>query len=309
MSTETKTSRENGAVAAPRRTWLRRNGHRRREDEFTSQRHVYVPHTAGLPPLRPYVRELWRRREFARELSRTRLRSQHFDTVFGQLWMVLNPLLLAGVYFVLVDIIRPNSRGLAFFAHLMAGLFVYYFVSNSLREGVKSVVKGGKLILNTAFPRVLLPLASVLTSFWRFVPTVIVYAPVHVAAGLPVGPTLLWIIPLVALFAILTTGLTMFVAAAQVYFRDLSQFLPYVLRVWLYLSPVLYYAHEVPERYQWVLDVNPIAPLLTAWSDVLSAGVAPSAGDLALGSAWAFVLFVCGALFFVSRERDFAVRL
>src|SRR5205807_6806032 len=137
-------------------------------------------------------RELWRRREFALELSRTRLRAQHFDTVFGQLWMVLNPLLLAGVYFVLVDIIRPNSRGLAFFAHLMAGLFAYYFVSNAMREGVKSVVKGGKLILNTAFPRALLPLSSVITAFLRFVPTVVVYRPGHLAPRLPAGPHVRW---------------------------------------------------------------------------------------------------------------------
>src|SRR3954454_24579603 len=294
MSTETQSERKNGAVAALRRPFGRngRAGRRVREDEFTSQRHVYEPHTAGLPPLRSYVRELWRRRQFALELSRTRLRAQHFNTVFGQLWLVLNPLLLAGVYFVLVDIIRAHSRGLDFFAHLMAGLFAYYFVSNSLREGVKSVTKGGKLILNTAFPRALLPLSSVITSFMRFVPTVIVYAPVQVLAGLPVGPQLLWVFPLVALFSVLSFGLTMLVAAGQVYFRDLANFLPYALRVWLYMSPVLYYADEVPERYKWVLDVNPNAPLLSGWSDVLNACHSPSGGDLALGAAWAFGLFV-----------------
>src|SRR5919201_6349941 len=188
MSTETETTRKHGAAAALRRPWLRRNGSsgtRTLDDEFTSQHHVYEPHVTGLPPLRSYVREVWRRREFALELSRTRLRAQHFDTTFGQLWLILNPLLLAGVYFVLVDIIRPNSRGWAFFAHLMAGLFAYYFVSNAMREGVKSVTKGGKLILNTAFPRALLPLAAVITSLMRFVPTVFIYAPVHAVAGLP----------------------------------------------------------------------------------------------------------------------------
>jgi teichoic acid transport system permease protein len=309
MSTEPHD--KNGAVATLRRPWGRRDGHRglTREDEFTGQRHVYKPHAAGLPPLRSYVRELWRRREFALELSRTRLRSQHFNTAFGQLWLVLNPLLLAGVYFVLVDIIRANSRGWSFFAHLMAGLFAYYFVSNSLREGVKSVTKGGKLILNTAFPRALLPLSSVITSFMRFVPTVFIYAPVHLLAGLPVGPQLLWVLPLVLLFSVLAFGLTMIVAAGQVYFRDLANFLPYALRVWLYLSPVLYYASEVPERYKWMLDVNPIAPLLKAWSDVLNAGHAPSAGSIALGAAWALALFAAGALFFTSREREFAVRI
>jgi teichoic acid transport system permease protein len=315
MSTETSTEgqprRDDDGVQTLRRHWGRNGagGLHTREDEFSGERHVYEPHAAGLPPLRSYMRELWRRREFAFELSRTRLRSQHFNTVFGQLWLVLNPLLLAGVYFVLVDIIRANSRGLGFFAHLMAGLFAYYFVSNSLREGVKSVTKGGKLILNTAFPRALLPLSSVVTSFMRFVPTVIIYAPVHVMAGLPIGIHLLWIFPLVALFAVLSFGLTMLVSAGQVYFRDLANFLPYALRVWLYLSPVLYFASEVPERYKWMLDVNPIAPLLKAWSDVLHAGHAPSAGSLALGVAWALALFTAGALFFTSREREFAVRL
>ena len=69
------------------------------------------------------MRELWRRREFAFELSRTTLRSQHYNTVFGKLWLVLNPLLLACVYFVLVDILRQSTGGIEFFAHLMASLF------------------------------------------------------------------------------------------------------------------------------------------------------------------------------------------
>ena len=81
----------------------------RREDEFTGERHVYEPHSVGLPPLRSYMRELWRRREFAVELSRTQLREQHYNTVFGQLWLVLNPMLLALVYFILVDILRASD--------------------------------------------------------------------------------------------------------------------------------------------------------------------------------------------------------
>jgi teichoic acid transport system permease protein len=281
----------------------------RPEDEFTSERHVYEPHRIGLPPIRPYVRELWRRREFAREMARTNLRAQHFNTAFGQLWLVLNPLLLAGVYFVLVDILRSGSRGTGFFAHLMAGLFAYYFVSDTVRQAVKSVTGGGRLILNTAFPRVLLPLSSVMTAFMRFLPTVAIYVPVHIAAGLPVGPVLLWVLPLTALLVILASGLAMLVAAAQVYFRDLKNFLPYMLRVWLYASPVLYYAHEVPGRYELILKLNPLGGLLTAWSDVINKGHAPAAESLALAGGWAFAIFLAGALFFMSREREFAVRL
>jgi teichoic acid transport system permease protein len=271
--------------------------------------HVYEPHRVGLPPLRPYLRELWRRREFAFELSRTDLRAQHFNTVFGQLWLILNPVLLACVYFVLVDILRRRTGGIEFFAHLMAALFVYHFVTDAIRQAVKSVTSGGRLILNTAFPRVMLPGASVITAFKRFLPTIAIFIPVYLAAGPAPGPELLWVIPVIALFGLLAAGFSMLVAAGQVYFRDLKNFLTYALRIWLYGSPILYYASEVPDRYHFLLVVNPIAPLLAAWSDILDEGVAPAAGDLALGAAWGIVLFVAGALFFISREREFAVRL
>jgi teichoic acid transport system permease protein len=280
-----------------------------RTDEFTSVRHVYEPHRVGLPPLGSYVRELWRRREFAFELSRTDLRAQHYNTLFGQLWLLLNPLLLACVYYVLVDILRARTGGIEFFAHLMAALFAYYFVTDAIRQAVRSVTGGGRLILNTAFPRLLLPGASVITAFKRFLPTIVIFLPVFIAAELPVGSHLLWLLPVFGLFALLGAGLAALVAALQVYFRDLKNFLTYGLRMWLYASPILYLASEVPERYQFLLVLNPLAPLLTAWSDVIDFGRAPDPADLALGGAWGLAFFVVGALFFVSREREFAVRL
>jgi ABC-type polysaccharide/polyol phosphate export permease len=279
------------------------------EDEFHAKVHVYEPHKVGLPPLGPYVRELWNRRQFAFTLSRMKLRSQHFDTAFGQLWLVLNPLMLSLVYFVLVDILRHGRKQPDFFAHLVAGIFAYYFISGSLRDGVRSVVGGGKLVLNTAFPRALLPLSTVITAYKRFIPTFVIYIPIHLISGLPVGLADLWLVPIMVLLGFIAAGLSMFVAALQVYFRDVKSFLPYVLRVWLYASPVLYFASEVPDRWTWLIKVNPIGSLLTAWSEVLRHDAAPSSVNLLIGAAWAVFLFVGGALFFISRERDFAVRI
>lgn len=285
--------------------------HRHRlEDEFTSEHHVYEPHKVGLPPIGSYVREIWRRREFAMELARTNLRAQHFNTVFGQLWLVINPLLLAGVYFVLVDILRSGSRGEDFFAHLMAGLFAYYLVQQSLQQGVRSVVSGGRLILNTAFPRALLPISSVITAFMRFLPTFAIYVPVHLAFGLPVGPELLWLVPILLILIVFAFGMTMLVAAGQVYFRDIKNFLPYATRIWLYATPILYYADEVRARgYEWILLINPLAPIISCWSTVIDKGDPPPLEDMLLGVAWAVGVFLVAAFFFVSREREFAVRL
>ena len=280
-----------------------------RENDFAEEHHVYEPHLVGLPPMVPYIKEAWRRRSFAVELSRTKLRAQHFNTAFGQLWLVLNPLLLAGVYFVLVDILRGGSNRPGFFAHLVAGIFAYHLVSDAVRDGTKSVVTGGRLILNSAFPRVLLPLSSVVSATKRFVPTMVIYVPIHFASGLSVGLVTLWVIPLFGLLLVMATGLAMIVGALQVYFRDLKNLMPYLLRIWLFASPVLYFADEMPEKYRFLLDVNPLGQLLAAWSEVLNRGVAPSTHELVVASAWAFGLLITGFVFFVSREREFAVRL
>lgn len=280
-----------------------------RDNDFAEEHHVYEPHLVGLPPLVPYVKEAWRRRKFPIELSRTKLRAQHFNTVFGQLWLVLNPLLLAGVYFILVDILRGGGSRPGFFAHLVAGIFAYHLVSDAVRDGSKSVVSGGRLILNSPFPRILLPVASVIGAAKRFIPCVIIYIPVHLASGLPIGPSLLYALPIFVLLIIESAGLAMIVGALQVYFRDLKNFLPYLLRVWMFSSPVLYYANEMPEKYKFLLYVNPLGQLLAGWSDAINLGQAPSTTELLVGSAWAFGLLIVGFLYFVSREREFAVRL
>jgi teichoic acid transport system permease protein len=79
--------------------------------------------------------------------------------------------------------------------------------------------------------------------------------------------------------------------------------------MWLYVSPVLYYASDAPHKYRFLLDINPLGQLFTAWSEVLYLHHVPGVRTLAVCGAWALCTLVVGALFFMSRERDFAVRL
>jgi len=115
-----------------------------------------------------------------------------------------------------------------------------------------------------------------------------------------------WVALILAVFA---CGMTMLVAAGQVYFRDIKNFLPYATRVWLYSTPILYYASEVPDRYDWILTINPLAPIISSWSRVIDTGRAPELDAMLLAVAWAVGVFLVAAVFFVSREREFAVRL
>ena len=281
----------------------------RLDEDFTSSVHVYEPHRAGLPRLGPYLRELWRRRAFASELSRTTMRAANTTTVFGQLWLVINPLLLAAVYFVLVTILRGGDSDGDFFAYLVAGLFAFYFVSGAISTGAASVVGGGKLLLNTSFPRLLLPLSAVRTAFGRFLPTLVIYLPIHLALGLPWRWTMLLAVGFLAMMVVFATGMAMIFATAQVYFRDTASFLPYFIRIWLYLSPILWYPGQVPDEIKDFMILNPLYPMIGGWSELLGAGEIPQASWWVAGTLWAMAAVVVGSLFFMSREREFAVRL
>jgi ABC-type polysaccharide/polyol phosphate export permease len=278
-------------------------------DALNRDVNVYEPHKVGLPPLGDYLRELWGRREFAFELSRTRLRAQNYGTVFGMTWLVLSPLMLGLVYFLLVSIIRGGERPEGFLAHLLGCIFAYYLFSDAVRPASRSVVGGGRLINNTAFPRSLLPLAAVGTSFMRFLPTLPVLAIILLATSRPIDLDILWGIPILVEIILLTAGVALFFAALQVYFRDLANFLPYLMRMWLYTSPILWTISQIPDQHQWLVYLNPLAPMLAAWSDAVTAGGTPHAAWLLGGLAWGVVAFVAGGLFFISREREFAVRL
>jgi teichoic acid transport system permease protein len=278
-------------------------------EDLTSEYQVFEPYKAGLPPLGPYFRSLWARRQFLFELARTNLRAQHYNTTFGQLWLILNPLLMVLVYFTLVYIIRNGGRGPIFLAHLMLSLFAFRMVSSSISSGAQSVVGGGKLLLNTAFPRLLLPLEATLEAVLRFLPMIGVYAVVHVILGLPIGASLVWTVPILALFVIFAAGAAMFTATAQVYFRDLASFLRYFTRIWLYTSPILFYAEDVPEKLQTILYVNPMYPMLGSLNDAVIEGRTPPFALVAASFAWAFGIIIAGTAFFISREREFAIRL
>jgi teichoic acid transport system permease protein len=269
---------------------------------------VYEPFKAGLPKLGRYWKSLWSRRTFIKEYSKSELREQHFDSVFGQLWLVLNPLLLSGVYFILIIIIGGATDS-ARYSHLTASLFLFYLVANSLTGGVKSVTAGQRLILNTAFPRIMLPISAVVIAIFKFLPTLIVFVVIKAIVGSPFTIQMLWAIPVLLITIFLSLAVAITISCINVYFRDIASFLPYLTRTLLYLSPILYEASALKPSLRAIEIVNPLFPILDSWSRAVVQGKAPELSSMLQGLGWATGIFFIGTYFFLSREREFAVRL
>jgi teichoic acid transport system permease protein len=120
---------------------------------------------------------------------------------------------------------------------------------------------------------------------------------------------MLWAIPIFLLGVFMGLGMAIAISCTNVYFRDIASLLPYITRSLIYLSPILYEASSLSEKMRVLEIANPIFYLLDAWSQVMVYAQAPSSSSILISLSWALVIFVVGTYFFLTRERDFAVRL
>ena len=239
--------------------------------------HVFEPYKYALPKLKPYFRDLWSRRQFATHMARSTLKGQHYDSFFGQFWLVLNPLLLATVYFLLTSVLGGGG-GLKHFVQILTGVFAFFYTRNIIQFAASSITGGGKMIINMSFPKMLLPLSTTATAILMYIPTLIVYAIFYLTVHRTFTPAILWIIPIFIIQTAFSFGLGLLFAAVTLYFRDMSTLLPYVLRIWMYVSPVLFSMAYVKDRIihaglaPWMLNLvkwDPITPIFNAWNTVL----------------------------------------
>jgi len=281
---------------------------------------VFEPHKAQTPPLIPYFKEFWERRAFALELARFADKAEYLESRLGKAWLVLNPLLLSLIYFLLVTVLRggPNKEtGLSTLAHILIGIFMFYFAQNIISDGAQSITAGGRLILNQAFPRALLPFSSAVRAFGQFWPTIPTYFAVvllgkvfYPKTHIPLADlNYLWAPLIIAALAITAFGLSLIFAVMNVYFRDTSKLLTYTTRIWLYGSPVLWKPEMLHGWHRIFIYINPLGPTLAATYHVWIDGVRPSNSEFIGMGVWIALSMAIGTYFFTSRERDFAVRL
>lgn len=261
----------------------------------------------GFPPLRPYLAEAWDRRALAWHLARSRAVAEHMSSALGQAWTILNPLLLAGVYLLLITVLTGRG-GVDRLLLVLLGVFWFNGIRHAAVLGSRAVTDQAGLVLNATFPRILLVVASTLVALRAATPSLAVYAAFHLLAGRPAHVTWLLVVPLWGLTALLSAGVGAVLAAGAVRFRDLHSALPYLLRLLLYVTPVLYRVEEIPAGLAGILRANPLAPLFAA----LHAAVLDGRADwAAIGWATAIALaaLLVGTAVFLRAERTFGTRL
>ena len=197
---------------------------------------------AGRPlPLSAYLRELWLRRDFMIRVPLEELRAQNAHTLLGGIWLILNPLLQVGVYFLVFGVIMPIDRGVDdYLMFLTIGVFVFFYSQRIISEAARSVVVNLGLIRTLRFPRATLPLSATVGQTMAFIPALTVMAAVVAAHSAWPHPRWLLIPALLALQIAFSLGAGFLAARYNHTYRDLENLLPFVFRLAFYVSGVLY---------------------------------------------------------------------
>ena len=252
------------------------------------------------------LRELWRFRELVYFLALRDIKVRYKQTALGVAWVLLQPLLAMGIFSIVFGQRGLAANGVPYPLFVVSGLVPWFYFSNATSGASGSVVGNTQLISKVYFPRLAIPLAAVLANLVDLSIGLLLELVLLVVFGVGFGWHLLALPVLVALIVLTALGVSVWLSALDVQYRDVRYAVPFLVQVWLFATPVIYSSGDVPDRWRPLLALNPMTGVIEAfrWS-LLGVGDPPLTG--LLGSVVIVaILLSTGLLYFRRMERTFA---
>lgn len=252
------------------------------------------------------VRELWAYRELIYVLFKRDIKVRYRQTVLGAIWAILQPLLTMAI-FVLVfgHLTEMPSDRYPYPIFVYAGLLPWTFFANAITSSANSLVNESNLISKVYFPRLAIPLASIGAGLVDFfiASSILLLLMLHYKLGWGLH---LFAAPFLLLAVVFTAlGVGTLLSALTVAYRDFRYVVPFLVQFWMFATPVVYPKSLIPEKWHWLLFLNPMSGIIDAFrASVL--GRPFDLGLIALSFIVATLLFVCGIAYFEKVERRFA---
>ena len=257
-----------------------------------------------------YLAGFWQRRDLLWHMTVRHLRGQYKQSILGYAWAFVNPLSqMVILTFVFSTLLRFQSEDLPYPLFLFVGLIPWMFFSSAVSSATESVVGAAGLVTKVYFPREVLPTAAVFTKLVDLAFGLVILGALMVYYGELPALTSWWLPVLFAIHTLFILGLSYPLAALNLFFHDVRFLVGVVLTLWFYLTPVIYPVDIVPERYQFLYDLNPNSLFINAYRRVLLHGESPGLEKVVLGLAIAVATFLIGYYLFKKMEPTFADRI
>ena len=276
--------------------------------EYSDVEYVFEPHSSTIPNVREYLAALWDRRVFMTALTRADLRTARSRTALGNLWSVLNPLFQASIYYFLYTVLRNSPQTQIFLPILIANFFFFGLSMQAISEGGGSIKRGKGLMLNSTFPRAMLPVTTIYKSLREFIPSACVLAVMFPLVGGKIGAGLFVLPLLFALHVVMNVGIALLVSTYVTLVPDGTNVMNFVSRILFFVTPVIYPVALLPANVKPFVAWQPLYPLFASYQAIF-AGTSPSPWLVVQTALWAVALLLVGGRLFMKREREFTMRL
>jgi len=260
--------------------------------------------TRGLFSLK--LGELWRYRELLYFLTWRDVKIRYKQAVLGFLWAFIQPFLKMVVFSVVFGgLAKMDSEGFPYPIFLYAGLLPWQFFADAVNRSGQSIVGGANLITKVYFPRLIMPVASVGACLVDFAISFGILIAMMFYYHMVPSASILMVLPLVLVTILSALGIGVLVSALNTAYRDFRYALPFLVQIWMFLTPVIYSVKIIPENWQWLILLNPMAGIVDAYRSAIL-GKAFDWGNLGISLGIATVMFLIGLAYFRKTERYFA---
>ncbi len=254
------------------------------------------------------LRDLWNYRELIYFMTWRDLKVRYKQTLLGASWAIIKPLLTMVVFTIFFgNLAGVPSDGVPYPIFSFTGLLPWELFATALAVASRSLVQNRHMITKIYFPRMILPISSVLAGLVDFFIAFLVLAAMMVYYQ--IKPTSdIWTLPLFLLLAMITAlGVGLWLSAMNVLYRDINYITPFLVQFWMFITPIAYGSSLVPEEWQVIYSLNPMVSVVEGfrWALLGTSQGAPSI-TLVVSTAVAVLLLITGLIYFRRTERLFA---
>jgi lipopolysaccharide transport system permease protein len=253
------------------------------------------------------LKQIWKHRELLYFFTVRDLKVRYKQTVLGCLWAIVQPLVTMAVFTLFFGRLgKMPSDGLPYPIFVFSGLLAWTYFANALNASSGSLVGSSNLITKASFPRLIVPVSACLPGLVDFLIAFTILIAMMIYYHVCPGMIALLAPLLVALTFLCAVGFGLWLSALNVQYRDIRYVIPFLIQLWLFVSPVIYPLSMVKEDYQWLLALNPLGGIIKAFRAALLGHAPVDWMLLGLSIVTILAVFVTGLSYFRKVERNFA---
>lgn len=254
----------------------------------------------------PSIPELFAYRGMIFAIAWRDIRTMYRQSGLGMLWMLIKPFAQMVAFSILFGrVARMDSAGLPYPIFCFAVLVPWTFFAMSLSSATHSLTTSGVLFTKVRFPRLVMPMAGMLTGVLDFLCQLTILLLMMLYYGILPTWNVVWLPFFILLMLMTAFGAGLLLGTLNVKFRDVNQFMSLLLQVWMFLTPVVYTSDIVPEKWLYLYFINPMAAVAKGFRWALLDGASPIDATLCISVASTVVIFVAGLLIFQRLNRSF----